>query len=235
MRPFIVVTGGTKGIGKAVNWHFAHQGFDIITCARNAEALAQEQAALQKAFPEQQFEAHVADMQNTEAVKDFAALVENLNRPIDVLVNNAGVFLPGSVLDEPEGHLERMIETNLYSAYYMARAMGRLMRDQKRGHIFNVSSIAGIMAYANGGSYAISKHAMQGLGKVLRQELLEHNVRVTNVLPGATYTASWEGADVPEERLMPAEDVAAAIWGAYAMSQRTVVEELIMRPQLGDL
>jgi short-subunit dehydrogenase len=91
------------------------------------------------------------------------------------------------------------------------------------------------MPYINGGSYCISKYAMYGMTQVLREEMKEHNVRVTAVLPGATYTSSWEGADLPPERLMKPEDVASAVWNAYEMSSRTVVEEIILRPQLGDL
>ncbi|MEL7342484.1 MAG: SDR family NAD(P)-dependent oxidoreductase, partial [Bacteroidota bacterium] len=88
---------------------------------------------------------------------------------------------------------------------------------------------------ANGGSYSISKFAMLGFSKNLREELKPHGIRVMSVMPGATFTASWEGVDVPEERLMPAEDVASMVWAMYNTSYRTVVEEIIIRPMLGDL
>jgi short-subunit dehydrogenase len=76
---------------------------------------------------------------------------------------------------------------------------------------------------------------MLGMSKNLREELKGHGIRVTSVMPGATYTASWEGADIPQERLMKATDVAATIYHAFALSKTSVVEELVMRPQLGDL
>jgi short-subunit dehydrogenase len=109
------------------------------------------------------------------------------------------------------------------------------MLEQNSGHIFSISSIAGITAYASGGSYSITKYAMQGFTKCLREELKEKGIRVTSVLPGPTYTASWEGVDVPEERFMKSEDVASVVYNAYSLSQQTVVEEIILRPQLGDL
>jgi short-subunit dehydrogenase len=109
------------------------------------------------------------------------------------------------------------------------------MMARRDGHIFNLCSTASIMAYTNGGSYCISKFALYGLTKVLRAELREHDVRVTAVLPGATLTASWEGVNLPPERFMKSEDVAESIWSAYALSKHSVVEEILIRPQLGDL
>jgi short-subunit dehydrogenase len=109
------------------------------------------------------------------------------------------------------------------------------MIERQQGHVFNVCSTASVTAYANGGSYCVSKFALLGMSKVLREAMKPHGVRVTSVLPGATLTASWEGTELPPERFMPPEDVASAILAAYQMSARTVVEELILRPQLGDL
>ena len=77
--------------------------------------------------------------------------------------------------------------------------------------------------------------ALLGMSKVLREEMKEHDVRVTSIMPGATLTASWEGVELPEERFMKADDVAETVWNAYVMSKRTVIEEIVMRPQLGDI
>src|SRR5690349_20420076 len=96
-------------------------------------------------------------------------------------------------------------------------------------------SIASFKAYANGGSYAISKFAMLGFSKGLREELTPFNIRVTAVMPGATKTASWEGTDLPDSRFMKVEDVADSVYAAYALSKRSVVEEIVIRPQLGDI
>jgi NADP-dependent 3-hydroxy acid dehydrogenase YdfG len=106
---------------------------------------------------------------------------------------------------------------------------------RKSGHIYSIGSIAGLTAYANGGSYAISKWAMLGFTKCLRQELMPYNIKVTSILPGATYTASWEGVDLPIERFIKAEDVAETVWASYNLSPFSVVEEIVIRPQLGDL
>ena len=128
-----------------------------------------------------------------------------------------------------------MIQTNLYSAYHLSRALAPGMIARKSGYIFNMCSIASILAYPNGGSYAISKFALYGMTKVMREEMKDSGVRVTAVLPGATLTPSWDGINIPADRFIKAEDIAETIYAAYTLSKQSVIEELIIRPQLGDL
>ena len=127
------------------------------------------------------------------------------------------------------------METNVYSAYHLTRGVIGAMMDNKKGHIFTICSTASIIAYPNGGSYCISKFALYGMTKVLREEMKPHNIKVTAVLPGATFTDSWQGTDLPEDRFIASKDVADAIWSAYCLSPRAVLEEILIRPQLGDL
>jgi len=235
MNKLIVVTGGTKGIGRAIIEKFSSHGFDVATCSRNQKDLDSLKVWLQELNNTTSTFIQRADMADKEAVNVFCEFVKKLNRPVDVLVNNAGYFLPGEIITEPEGTLENMINANVYSAYYTTRGIVPQMKLNRRGHIFNMCSIASFMAYPNGGSYAISKFALLGFSKCLRQELMEFGIRVTAVMPGATKTASWDGVDIPEERFIKVEDVADTIYAAYALSDRSVVEELIIRPQLGDL
>lgn len=234
MSKSILVTGGTKGIGKAIIIRFASQGFDIFTCSRNEEELSSLKSELESNYPEISVFVKQADLSKKEEVEKFASFVKKEGIP-DVMVNNTGVFLPGAIHDEPEGNFELMMETNLFSAYYLTRAFAKEMMERKSGHIFSMGSIAGTTAYPNGGSYAVSKWAMLGMTKCLREELKPHQVKVTSILPGATYTASWEGVDLPLERFMKAEDVAECVWSAYNLSPQSVVEELTIRPQLGDI
>jgi short-subunit dehydrogenase len=234
MNKLAVVTGGTKGIGKAIVQRFAAAGFDVATCARKEADLQSLKSGIEASFSVK-VTTTVADMANKEHIRQFAESIQQLSQPVEVLINNAGYFIPGSVLDEADGALESMINTNLYSAYNLSRLLVPAMKARKSGHIFNMCSIASIMAYPNGGSYAISKFALLGFSKVLREELKAHGVRVTSVLPGATLTASWDGVDLPDERLMKPEDVAETIFSAYSLSKRSVVEEILIRPQLGDL
>jgi short-subunit dehydrogenase len=234
MTKLIVATGGTKGIGRAILEKFAQAGFDVATCARTSADLEAVKARFEKTYGIRVF-VHTTDVSVKSQAKGFSDFVTRLNRPVDVLVNNAGRFIPGKITEEPEGSLESMINSNVYSAYHVTRGLIQAMKERRQGHVFNMGSIASITAYPNGGSYAISKFALLGFSKVLREELKEFGIRVTAVLPGATRTASWEGSDVADERFMKAEDVADAVYAAYSLSGRSVVEEMIIRPQWGDI
>jgi short-subunit dehydrogenase len=235
MKKLIVVTGGTKGIGRAIIEKFAQFQFDIITCARNEQDLKQLKQEIEGMHSNVQVLIKPADLSDKTQVKEFGAFCKSFNRPVDVLVNNAGYFIPGFIHQEEDGVLESMISTNLYSAYYLTKVLIGDMINRKEGYIFNMCSTASITAYTNGGSYCIAKHALYGMTKVLRAELKEHDIRVTAILPGATLTASWEGVDLPAERFMKSKDVADAVFGAYSLSKQSVVEEILIRPQLGDL
>ncbi|MEK6480505.1 SDR family oxidoreductase [Catalinimonas sp. 4WD22] len=235
MKKLAVVTGGTKGIGKAIIKSFATEGFSIATCSRTESDLEKLQKEINDKYPEVDFLYQSADLSDKNQVKAFAAMVNTSGIPVEILVNNSGLFIPGQIHQEEEGALEKMIDTNLYSAYHLSRALIKPMMERKKGHIFNICSTASIVPYTNGGSYCIAKFAMLGMSKVLREEMKPYDIRVTSVLPGATYTASWEGTDLPEERFMKSEDVAETVLTAYKLSDRAVMEEVLIRPQLGDL
>ena len=230
-----VITGASKGIGKAISSLFADKGIDIAICARNPEPLFALKQELEQKHSDIEVLALPTDVSNASEVKSFASQVLDQWGQVNILVNNAGVFLPGELLDEPEAHLFQMIDTNLYSAYHLSRALVPSMISGGTGHIFNICSTASKMAYPAGSSYSISKWALLGFNHSLRRELMDKGVRVTAVLPGPTWSASWEGSGVEPERLMPAEDIAHAVWSAFALSANSVVEEIRLRPQLGDL
>ncbi len=231
----VIVTGGTKGIGRAIAEAFFQIGANLAICSRNQADLE----ALKKDFDQRREDQSVfimqCDMSSKSDIISFAKEVLNQFSDIDVLINNAGVFIPGAICDEEEGALDLMINTNLYSAYHLSRAIVPNMKTRRTGHIFNICSIASKIAYPNGGSYSISKFALLGLNNVLREELKPHGVKVTAVLPGATWSNSWAGVELPRDRLMEAADIADSIICAYQMKPSAVVEEIIIRPQLGDL
>lgn len=235
MQRYILVTGGTKGIGRAVVELFAKEGFHIITCSRNENDLQKLKLEIEQAYTFSKVLYQEADLSDVKSIEAFIQFVQNLKVQVDVVVNNSGLFIPGKISEEEDTALPFMINTNLYSAYYISKAFVKEMIRRRSGHIFTLCSTASITPYINGGSYCISKFALYGMTKVLREETKEHNVKVTAILPGATLTASWEGVDLPPERFMKSEDVAQAIWGAYTMSENSVVEEILIRPQLGDI
>ncbi len=233
MSRYAVVTGGTKGIGKAICHTLAKAGMHIATCARSAEDL--QVLSSQMEVYGVQVITKTVDVSNVEAVKAFAEHITHQWPHVNILINNAGIFIPGAVLGEDEGNLEMMMQTNLYSAYYLTRHLMPLLYGTPHAHIFNMCSVASKMAYPNGGSYSISKFALLGFSKSLREELKEKSVRVTSLLPGATWSDSWKDVDLPQDRLMSAQDIADTVLSIYNLSDAAVVEEVVLRPQLGDL
>ena len=229
----VVITGASKGLGKAFAQQFA-AGNTLLLCARNEDALLKTVNELKENFSSCNVHYKITDMSQKPAVLAFAAWCNSFGS-VDILINNAGNFIQGSVYNEDDGVLEKMIETNLYSAYYLTKALLPEMISRKSGHIFNVCSIASLQAYSNGGSYSISKFALLGFSKNLREELKPFNIKVTSVMPGAVFTDSWSGSGIDEERIMQADDIAKMLKAASTLSLQACVEEIIVRPQLGDL
>ncbi|TWF44784.1 NADP-dependent 3-hydroxy acid dehydrogenase YdfG [Chitinophaga polysaccharea] len=230
-----VITGASKGIGKAIAEKLAQEGCNVAICARHAGALADAKATIQQKNPNATILAESVDMGDKSQVLAFAGKVMATFSRIDILVNNAGIFIPGALQQEEDGLLEKLMAVNVYSAYHLTRALLPAMIPHRNGHIFNLCSTASYKAYPNGGSYGITKHALLGFSKNLREELIPHHIKVTTVSPGPTLTASWDGFEAPADRMMPPEDIASVIWSAWSLAKQTVVEEILLRPMLGDI
>lgn len=229
----VIITGASRGIGKAIATIFAANGHHLFLSSRNEVALYNTMQQLQTQFPAITIKAKAFDL--SKQAKDFGNWILQMKIDVDVLVNNAGMFEPGSVHNEPEGVLENQIETNLYSAYHLTRTLLPVMMSLKKGYIFNICSIASLQAYKNGGAYSISKYAMDGFSKNLREELKASGIKVTAIYPGAVLTDAWGNFDNSDNRIMEAADIAKMLYTCTQLSAGACVEEIVMRPQLGDL
>ncbi len=230
----VIVTGASKGIGRAIAEKFAAEGYTILLCARNEVNLLAAAEDIRKKYSQATIKVFTADISVKTQVLVFADWCLQQGTPA-VLVNNAGVYLPGNACSEPEGHLETMMNTNLFSAYHLTRKLLPTILKQGSGHIFNICSIAALHAYEGGGSYSISKFALNGFSQNLRHELMQSGIKVTAVFPGAVMTDSWGDFDNSSKRIMEAADIANMVWAAFNLSPQAVVEEIVMRPLLGDL
>ncbi len=228
-QPNVFISGASRGIGLAIAQEFHQQGFGIGICARGQLGLEQALDTMPGAW------GVTCDVSQKAEVKRLAKqILTNLGTP-EVLINNAGIFHPGALHLEEEEVFEKMMATNLASAYHLTRGLLPAMISRGSGSIINVGSIAGLRAYPNGGSYSVSKWALRGFTQNLREELKPLGIRVLSILPGPTETDSWNGANIEASRMMPAQDLAKIVWQAYNLSHRTVIEEIIARPQLGDI
>ena len=234
-RPTIVITGASQGIGAAIARAFSAEitGVRLALVARSSDKLARvarECAALGAdpgIFP--------CDVSDEAAVAHLEAAVRRRLGAVDVLINNAGKYAGGPFLSTSALEFDRMISANLRSLFLVSRAFAPAMVRRRRGDIFNMGSIAGITAMPGAPAYVAAKFGVAGLSKAMRAEFKDKGVRVCCVHPGATVSPSWKGSGVPKSRMMPAEDVARAFVALYRMTRRTVVEEIVLRPQLGDL
>ncbi len=229
-----VITGGSKGIGFAIAREFAGIGYNILLAGRNLTGLEEAARRIRTEFPQVIVQSFSADLSVKTDVVAFAEWCLLQGAPT-ILVNNAGNYLPGNAWNEPDGQIEMMMNTNFYSAYYLTRLLLPEMMNQGRGHIFNICSVASLDAYEGGGSYSISKFALDGLSRNLRHELRKTGIKVTAVYPGAVMTDTWGDFDNSAKRIMEAGDVARMVAAASSLSAAAVVEQILLRPQLGDL
>jgi short-subunit dehydrogenase len=236
MKSLILVTGASQGIGAAIAKTFAREmpGCRLALVARsktNLAAVARRCAKLGAGA----VEIFPCDVTDEVAVATMALAVLKCFGTPDVLINNAGVFRSAPFEKTSVAEFDRIVAVNLRSVFLVSRAFVPAMIKRWRGDIFNMSSIAGLAAYPNGAAYCAAKFGVTGLTQVMRAELRNKGVRVTCVHPGATATPSWKGSGIASQRMMPAEGVAQAILDIHRLSRRTVVEEIVLRPQLGDV
>ena len=234
-KPVVLITGASQGIGAAIAKVFAREirGVRLALVARSGKNLASVAAACAKSgatvavFP--------CDVAAEGPVAAMAAAVVKRFGGVDVLVNNAGTFAGAPLTAMSVAEFDRLIAANLRSVFLVSRAFLPGMIKRGSGDIFNMSSIAGLIAYPGGAGYSAAKFGVSGLSKVMRAELKDRGVRVCCVYPGATVSPSWRGSGVDEARMMPTGDVARAFLDIYRLSRRTVVEEIVLRPQRGDV
>jgi NADP-dependent 3-hydroxy acid dehydrogenase YdfG len=234
-KPVVLITGASQGIGAAIAKVFAVEvpGARLALVARNAKNLAAIARACAKAGA--RAEIFSCDVSDEAAVAAMSAAVAKRFGAVDVLVNNAGVFAGASFAELKVAEFDRIVAANLRSAFLVTQAFLPAMLRRKRGDIFFMSSIAGRAAYPNGAAYCAAKFGVTGLAAVLRAETKAAGLRVCCVHPGATWSPSWAQSGVSATRMMPAEDVARAFFDVWRLSRRTVVEEIVLRPQGGDV
>lgn len=218
-----IITGGSKGLGAVLARRFARGGAQVVAAARSTDALEK----LAGEFPD-----HIipftCDITQADQVKSLIDSTVNRFGKLDILVNNAGVGRFDRIPELSEEDWDLMMAVNLKGPFLTSKfAIPHLI--PTKGHIVNVSSVAGTVAFPGGGGYCASKFGLMALSDALTQELKQHEVKVNTICPGSIQT---EFSGNPKSYSLTAEQVTEAIWHMVTAPEGVIYNQVIMRPQV---
>jgi 3-oxoacyl-[acyl-carrier protein] reductase len=222
-----VITGATKGIGRAIAERFAQAGFNLCIGARSQADLMGVKTALETRYKIKVW-IKPADFAKKTDVILFAEFVKSNVQSVDVLVNNVGQYAVGSLFESPADKLVEQLNVNLMSAHYLTSAFMPVFQQQGRGHIFTIGSILSVRLRESAAHYTISKHALRTWHQLLFEYARERNIKATLVLPSSTITASWGNQPNEEEFIQP-EHIAETIFDCYNITGAAVVDEISVK------
>jgi 3-oxoacyl-[acyl-carrier protein] reductase len=224
----VLVTGASRGIGRAIALRLANLGASVAVCGRDAKALASAEAELKKSGS--LVYSQVADVTRAPDVTSLVNKTENALGPITILVNNAGIGLFGPAHEKTEAEWDRVLDTNLKSVFLVSREVAPSMIRRRAGDIINISSLAGRNAFAGGGIYCASKWGLQGLSACMAEDLREHGIRVSLVCPGSVATEFSGHGPKDASKVLSPEDVAHAVAMIVTQSPQSFISEVQLRP-----
>ena len=227
MEQIAMITGATSGIGKATAIKLAKLGFNLIITGRREERLVELQGKLEKEGVKTKILCF--DIRDTKSIEGAVSKIENEWKNIDILVNNAGLAAGADPIQNGLwSDWEQMIDTNIKGLLYLSKQIIPLMIDRKKGHIINISSIAGKETYANGNVYCATKHAVEAITKGMRIDLLPHNIKVSSVSPGMVETEFSVVRFHGDQN--KADNVYAGLTPLYANDIADTIEFIVTRP-----
>lgn len=240
MKEYVFISGATSGFGKACAYIFAKNGYNVIITGRRKERLDEVCNELS------QFQVEVIalnfDIRNEQEVNNsIDSLSESVKSSISMLINNAGLAVGRSSIDEGiTDDWDRMIDTNVKGLLYVSRKVIPYLKEGKRGHIFNIASIAGKEVYPGGNVYCASKHAVDALSRAMRIDLVDYSIKVTNIAPGAAETefslVRFKGDEQTAKSVyngydpLVAEDIAETIYFVATRPTHVTINDLVIMP-----
>lgn len=232
MSKVAVISGASRGLGKTIVEYLAKEGYDLAIAARNLEALGEIRSFIEAEHGVKVFVRSV-DFSKRKQINAFTVEVLEEFNSVDVVVNNLGIY--GGTTASGMTELREMMNTNFYSAVSLTTAFLPQMQERRAGHIFNVCSIVSKQPRHTTAAYTISKDALYSYNNVLREEMREHGVKVSAIVPGSMNTSSWDGIDAPLDEMVQPEDIAKAIVYALSLSPNAYMEEIIVRQMSKEL
>ena len=224
-----VVTGGTKGIGRAIAESLLNAGATVFICARNKHELKR---ALEQLSVLGKVNGEICDVRSEAQVRMMLEECVRVFGGVDVLVNNAGIGIIGKTVEEMSGEeFEQTLQTNLFGVFYTCHYAIPLLRQRGGGYIINISSLAGQNAHPKMAAYNASKFGLNGFTEALMQEVRRDNIKVTTISPGSVNTDFGGGvaSDARAWQLQP-EDIAQTVLNLLAMNERALPSKIELRP-----
>ena len=232
-----LITGASSGIGKQTALAFASSGIEVALVGRSVEKLAAVENTVTKTGVKAK--TYVVDLANLSQIQDKMRQIVLDFGSIDILVNNAGMGYTATLSETPLSDWQQVIDLNLTSVFECIKGILPSMRQQNRGTIINVASVAGKQAFANWGAYSVSKAGVIALSQALAQEERKNGIRVTAICPGAVNTEIWDtktvNADFDRSNMLTPEIVAQSILHTVLLPKQAVVDELTLMPSAGVL
>ena len=223
----VLISGATRGLGRAIAERFAKAGHHLWLIARSKEDLS----SMQKQISQKDEGIHLfaGDLSNPSTLDEIGRDVLREHK-IDVLINNLGIYREDSATEIKLEDIEQLLQLNLYSAIEMTKFCLPRMKSSKAGLIINIGSVMSQQAMPHATAYSISKHALKGWNDALRKELRTQGIKVTGIYPGAINTSSWDGIEANREAMIQTEDIAQLLLQLLEMSPSTLIEEIKISP-----
>ena len=230
MSKNVIISGASKGIGKAITFAFARQGCKLFLGARNLNDLHTTKQEIISTFPDASVFIKEVDFSQKSSIEIFVKEAQVLMPEVNVIVNNVGQYIEDTAADYQPEKLDNMMRVNFYAAYHLTNPLLSKMRARKQGHLFNILSIASLDLVKKASSYSISKYALYGWHKLLKEELRSHMIKVTGIFPGPTISDSWKNESIDEKKFIKAEEIAEVVIQAFNMPYNVNMEDIVIRP-----
>lgn len=228
----ILITGGSRGIGKAIAKDLNSNGHSLMLVSRNDDNLSKTKAELLK--ENNSVDSFLCDVGSEEEIDKLFSYCNDKQFSPNVLVLSAGIFIEGSLTNSKSKDFYETMNVDLYHIYNTVKKFIPVLKKQKNAKIIIIGSTASLEAYPVGALYGVAKWGLKGYSINLRKELMNDNIGVTLINPGGTLTDLWEGEELPPNRLLEPSDIGKLVSVLLTLSSQAVVEELTVRPMLGD-
>jgi len=223
-----VVTGGSRGIGRAIAEYLLRAGAAVAICSRSRDSVERASAELKQSTGGEIF-GEPADVSKSDQVERFFAKVASRFGHLDILVNNAGVGIFRGIQDLTPEDWHKTIDLNLTGVFYCCHHALPLLHKSGAGYIIQISSLAGVNAFAGGFAYNASKFGINGFSEAIMQDLRHENIRVSYIMPGSVQTDFGPRTGDDNWKIAP-EDVSEVVLSLLRMPSRTLVSRVEMRP-----